>query len=132
VTLEEIREELAFFDPGVIRLNPPADLRAIDRAQLELRVRFPPSLLAVLAVSNGGFIVGEPVLGVPPIQSALDMVHATRQARVHWGPIFWPDGWVEIGSDGCGNQYVLLLDREGLGCESPVVCHARREVALSG
>lgn len=101
MTLEEIREELAFFEPGVIRLNPPAGARAVARAQLELGVRLSPSLLVVLSVHNGGFIVRE-------------------QARAHWGPVSWSDGWIEIGSDGCGNQYVLLLDRQGVGGESPV------------
>lgn len=120
MTLEEVREELAFFEPGVVRLNPPAGANAIALAQTEMGVRFSPSLLVVLSVFNGGFIVSEPVLGVPPIQSALDMVHATRQARAYLGPVCWSDGWVEIGSDGCGNQYVLLLDRQGVGCEFPV------------
>ncbi len=120
MTLEEVKEELSFFDPDVVRLNPPAGMRAIARAQTEMGVRFPPSLLAALLVFNGGFIVSEPVLGVPPIQSALDMVQATRQARAHWGPDCWLEGWVEIGSDGCGNQYVLLLDRQGARGDSPV------------
>lgn len=120
MTLAVIREELAFFMPGVVRLNEPADERAIAQAEAELGVRFPPSLIEVLRAFNGGCVVNEPILGVPPIQSALDLVFATRQARTHWGPIGWQAGFVEVGSDGCGNPYVLLLDRVDRAGESPV------------
>jgi hypothetical protein len=120
VTLEDIYRELEFFVPDVVRLNEPADDRAIARAESELGVRFPPSLRRVLRAFNGGFVVNEPVLGVPPVQSALDLVFATRQARTHWGPIGWQAGFVEVGSDGCGNPYVLLLDRRDEAGESPV------------
>lgn len=120
MTLQEIWDELAFFDPGVVRLNPPAAARTIAAAETELGVAFSPALRVFLSAANGGFIVNEPVLGVPPVQSALDLVFATRQARTHWGPIGWAEGFVEIGSDGCGNPYVVLLDRQDAGGESPV------------
>jgi cell wall assembly regulator SMI1 len=120
VTLDGIRKELAFFKPGVVRLNEPADAHEVGKAEAELGARFSPSLRTALAAFNGGYIVNEPVLGVPPVQSALDLVFATRQARVHWGPLGWKPEYVEVGSDGCGNPYVLLLERVGPGGESPV------------
>jgi hypothetical protein len=120
VTLEEIHRELAFFQPGVVRLNPPADERDIAKAEAELDVVLAPSMRAALRAFNGGFIVNEPLLGVPPIQSALDAVFATRQARTHWGAIGWADALIEIGSDGCGNPYVLLLDRDDRSGDAPV------------
>ncbi|MDR7544486.1 MAG: SMI1/KNR4 family protein [Armatimonadota bacterium] len=120
MTLHDIRRELAYFAPGVVRLNEPAIPHQVARTQTELGVRFPPSMLQVLAAFNGGFIVHEPVLGVPPIQTALNLLYSTRQARALWGALGWKDAYVEVGSDGCGNPYVLLLDRrDGLG-ESPV------------
>ncbi|MDR7417744.1 MAG: SMI1/KNR4 family protein [Armatimonadota bacterium] len=120
MTLDSIRRELAFFKPGVVRLNEPADDHEVAKAEAELGVRFSPSLRAALAAFNGGYVANEPVLGVPPIQSALDLVFATRQARVHWGPMGWKPGFVEVGSDGCGNPYVLLLERTDSTGESPV------------
>jgi cell wall assembly regulator SMI1 len=120
VTLEHIRKELAFFKPGVVRLNEPADDHAVAKAEAELGVRFAPSLRDVLAVFNGGYVVNEPIHGVPPVQTALDLVFATRQARVHWGPMGWRPEFVEVGSDGCGNPYVLLLDRTDQAGDSPV------------
>jgi hypothetical protein len=109
-----------FFQPGVVRLNEPASERDLVQAEVELDLRLSPSLRAVLSAFNGGFIVNEPVLGVPPVQSALDLVHVTRQARSHWGPTGWQAGFVEIGSDGCGNPYVLLLDRQDAEGDSPI------------
>jgi cell wall assembly regulator SMI1 len=120
VTLDGIRNELRFFRAGVVRLNEPADDREVAKAEAELAVRFPPSFRTALAAFNGGYVVHEPVLGVPPIQSALDLVFATRQARTHWGPMGWRSEFVEIGSDGCGNSYALLLDRTDAAGESPV------------
>ncbi len=120
MTLNEIDNELGFFSAGVVRRNGPASERDIAQGEAELAVRFAPSLRIVLGAFNGGVIVNEPVLGVPPVQSALDLVFATRQARTHWGAIGWKPEFVEIGSDGCGNPYVLLLDRTDSGGDSPV------------
>jgi cell wall assembly regulator SMI1 len=120
VTLDDVRRELTFFAAGVVRLNEPADDRELAKAQAELSVIFSPSLRRSLAAFNGGYIVNEPVLGVPPIQSALDLVFATRQARTHWEPMGWKPEFVEVGSDGCGNTYALLLDRADAAGESPV------------
>lgn len=120
MTLDAIFEELAFFQPGVVRLNPPAEERDIAKAEAELGVTFAPSMRAALRVFNGGFIVNEPLMGVPPIQSALDAVFATRQARTHWGAIGWSEALVEVASDGCGNPYVLLLDRRDGAGDAPV------------
>jgi cell wall assembly regulator SMI1 len=120
VTLEEIHGELAFFRPGVVRLNPPAEERDIAKAEAELDVVLAPSMRVALRAFNGGFVVNEPLLGVPPIQSALDAVFATRQARTHWGALGWSHAFVEIGGDGCGNPYVLLLDRQDQGGDAPV------------
>ncbi|MDR7486625.1 MAG: SMI1/KNR4 family protein [Armatimonadota bacterium] len=120
MTLDDIHRELAFFRPGVVRLNPPASPGVIARAEAELGVRFSPSMRAVLEDFNGGYVVNEPILGVPPVQSALDLLFATRQARAHWGPMGWKQEFVEIGSDGCGNPYVLLMDRADPDGEAPV------------
>lgn len=120
MTPADIRAELTFFAGDVIRLNAPAAPHAIDLAETELSVRLSPSARAALTAFNGGFVVNEPILGVPPIQSALDIVFATRQARTHWGGLGWAPEFVEIGSDGCGNPYVLLLDRTDASGESPV------------
>jgi hypothetical protein len=111
---------VAFFTRGVVRLNDPAGEEEIARAEAELDVRLSPALRATLLAFNGGFIVNEPLLGVPPIQSALDLVFATRQARTHWGPMGWKSEFIEVGSDGCGNPYVLLLDHTDPSGESPV------------
>lgn len=120
MTLDEISKELAYFAWTVVRLNAPAEERDIVRAESELDVRFSRSFRAALAVFNGGLVIHEPLLGVPPVQSQLDLVFATRQARTHWGPIGWSSSYVEVGNDGCGNPYVLLLDRVGTSGESPV------------
>lgn len=120
MTLDDIYKELAFFSPGVVRLNSPAHERDIVQAELELDLRFSPGLRTVLGSFNGGFIVNEPVLGVPPVQSALDTVFATRQARTHWGAIGWMSPLLDVGSDGCGNPYALLLDRTDGDGDSPV------------
>jgi len=119
VTIDSIWAELGFFAPGVVRLNPPAEEHDLTMVQAELGVTFPPSLRNILLTFNGGFIVNEPVLGIPPVQSALDLVFATRQARAYWGPLGWLAAFVEVGSDGAGNPFVLLLDRAE-GDESPV------------
>jgi cell wall assembly regulator SMI1 len=118
--IDDLRRELAFFHDGVIRLNPPASARDLDAAEHELDVRLSPSMRAVLAAFNGGLIVSEPVMGVPPIQSALDLVFATRQARSYWGPLGWSPAYVEVGNDGAGSPFVLLLDRTDPSGESPV------------
>jgi hypothetical protein len=120
VNPEDIQRELAFFAPGVVRLNEPADPPEMAKAEAELGLTFSPSLRSWLAACNGGYLVNEPLLGVPPIQTALDLVFATRQARVHWGPMGWKHEFVEVGSDGCGNSYVLLLDRTDSSGESPL------------
>lgn len=120
MTIDDISKELAFFATGVVRLNPPAAERDVTLAECELDVKFPPSLRLVLDTFNGGFVVNEPVLGIPPVQSALDLVFATRQARTYWGPIGWSPSYVEVGNDGAGNPYVLLLDRRDGRGGSPV------------
>jgi len=120
VTIDDIRAELAFFSGDVVRLNPPAAAADVDRAEVELGVRLPPSMRAALRAFNGAFVVGEPVLGVPPVQPSLDLVSATRQARTHWDPTGWKAEYLDVGSDGCGNPYVLLLDRAGRAGEAPV------------
>ncbi len=120
MTIDDIRSALEYFAPGVVRLNPPAAERDLALAESELGVTFSPSSRLVLSTFNGGFIVTEPVLGVPPVQSALDLVFATRQARTYWGPIGWMPTYAEVGGDGAGNPYVLLLDRTDANGESPV------------
>jgi len=64
--------------------------------------------------------VNEPLLGVPPVATALDLVRETRQARTYWGPLGWAREFVEVGADGVGNPFVLLLDRRDERDESPV------------
>ncbi len=120
MVIDDLRRELGFFDPGVIRLNPPAPERDLAKAENELGVRFSPSVRVVLGEFNGGFIVSEPVMGVPPVQSALDLVFATRQARSYWGPLGWTPAFLEVGNDGVGNPFVLLLDRIDSAGDSPV------------
>lgn len=120
MTLDDVRRELAFFLPGVVRLNEPADKHEVAKAEAELGVRFPPSMRTALAAFNGGYIVHEMVMGVPPVQTALDTVFATRQARAHWSAMGWKAEFIDVGNDGCGNPYVLLLDRIGEAGESPV------------
>jgi hypothetical protein len=120
VTLEDLLQELRYFSPEVVRLNPPAAASSIEQAQTELGLVFPPSLRTVLGAFNGAFVVNEPILGVPPIQPALDLVWATRQARTHWAASSWKPEFVEVGSDGCGNPYALLLDRIDEHGDSPV------------
>ncbi len=120
MTLDDISKDLDFFTAGVARLNPPAAAGDVTLAEFELNVRFPPAMRLVLAAFNGGFVVHEPVLGVPPVQSGLDLVFATRQARTYWGPIGWAPSYVEVGNDGAGNPYALLLDRRDRGGEAPV------------
>jgi hypothetical protein len=118
--LDDLQRELGYFHPGVIRLNPPAADRDLTKAENELGVTFSRSMRIALAAFNGGMMVGEPVMGVPPIQSALDLVFATRQARAYWGPLGWTDAFVEVGNDGAGSPFVLLLDRADQAGESPV------------
>ncbi|MBI3997695.1 MAG: SMI1/KNR4 family protein [Armatimonadetes bacterium] len=120
MTIDDLWAELGYFAPGVARLNPPAAERDLALAESELGITFTRSLRTVLATFNGGFMVSEPVLGVPPVQSALDMVFATRQARTYWGALGWLPSFVEVGNDGAGNPYVLLLDRTDPHGESPV------------
>lgn len=120
MTIEDISRELGFFAAGVVRLNPPAAGRDVTLAEFELDVRFSPSMRDTLSAFDGGFVVNEPVFGVPPIPSGLDLVLATRQARTYWGPIGWLPSYVEVGNDGAGNPYVLLLDRRDSRGESPV------------
>ncbi|MGQ0548423.1 MAG: SMI1/KNR4 family protein [Armatimonadota bacterium] len=120
MTIDDIWKEMDFFAAGVVRLNAPAAGRDITLAEFELDVRFPPAMRLVLDAFDGGFVVNEPVLGVPPVPSGLDLVVATRQARTYWGPIGWLPSYVEVGNDGAGNPYVLLLDRRDSRGESPV------------
>ncbi len=120
MVIDDLQRELGFFEPGVIRLNPPASERDLAKAENELGVRLPPLARTALSTFNGGFIVSEPVMGVPPVQSALDLVFATRQARSYWGPLGWMPAYVEVGNDGVGNPFVLLLDRTDPSAESPV------------
>jgi hypothetical protein len=120
VTISDIRRELSFFSADVVRLNAAAAPGSVELAETELGLALPASMRSVLAEFNGAFVVNEPILGVPPIQPALDLVSSTRQARTHWGAGGWAQEFVEVGNDGCGNPYVLLLDRQGDGGEAPV------------
>jgi hypothetical protein len=120
MTLEEIKQELSYFAPGVCKLNPGAMPNQLIRAERLLAVVFPPAFRLVLSEFNGGFIVGEPLLGVPPVATALDLVRETRQARTYWGALGWAPHHVEVGADGVGNPFVLLLDRRDERDESPV------------
>jgi hypothetical protein len=120
MTVADLQRELSFFAPDVVRLNSAAPPSSVGGAETELGLAFPGSLRTVLGAFNGAFVVNEPVLGVPPIQPALDLVFATRQARTHWAASGWKPEFVEVGSDGCGNPYVLLLDRAGDDGEPPV------------
>lgn len=120
MTPDEIIREMAYFSPGVVRLNEGAAEQHISRAETVLGVRFSASFRRSLAAFNGGHLVNEPLLGVPPIHSALDLVKVTVQGRAYWGPMGWSNRFVEVGTDGCGSPYALLLDRHDERGESPV------------
>jgi len=120
MTLEDIRQALGYFAPGVCKLNPGAKPNQITRAETLLDVVFPSTFRQILGAFNGGVVVHEPLLGVPPVATALDLVRETRQARTYWGALGWSREFVEVGSDGAGNPFVLLLDRRDERDESPV------------
>ncbi len=120
MTLEQIKQELGYFAPGVCKLNPGAMPNQIARAETLLGLVFPQTFCEILSEFNGGTFVNEPLLGVPPVATALDLVRETRQARTYWGPLGWAREFVEVGADGVGNPFVLLLDRRDERDESPV------------
>ncbi|MBI3975298.1 MAG: SMI1/KNR4 family protein [Armatimonadetes bacterium] len=120
MTPEEIKQELGYFAPGVLRLNPGALPLHITRAEKSLGLTFPASFRQVLGVFNGGFLLGEQLLGVPPVATALDLVRETHQAHAYWGQLGWSKHFVGVGADGVGNPFVLLLDRRDERDESPV------------
>lgn len=120
MTLDEIKQELTYFASGVVKLNPGALPHQIANAEAQLGVALSPSFRQALGVLNGGHLINEPLLGVPPISSALDLVRETRQARTYWGPIGWAQAFIEIATDGVGNPFALLLDRIDERAESPV------------
>ncbi len=120
MTLESIKQELRYFAPGVVKLNPGATALQLSKAETQLGVAFPPTLRQVLSGFNGGHLLTEQLLGVPPVASALDLVRETRQARTYWGNLGWAKTYVEVGADGVGNPFVMLLDRRDEGDESPV------------
>lgn len=120
MTVERVRQALEYFEPGVVRLNPPVGPREVTRAEVVLGVSFPPAFRRALSEFNGGYVVDRPVFGIPPVHSALDLVRGTRQARHLWGALGWSEAYAQVGSDGCGNLFVLLLDRQDEHGESPV------------
>src|SRR4030066_85757 len=133
MTLEQIKQELGYFAPGGCKLNPGAMPNQIGRAgrppgrhpnqppraETLLGLVFPQTFCEILSEFNGGTFVNEPLLGVPPVATALDLVRETRQARTYSGPPGWAREFVEGGADGVGNPFVLLLDRRDERDESP-------------
>src|SRR3972149_2955211 len=100
MTLEQIKQELGYFAPGVCKLNPGAMPNQIARAETLLGLGFPQPFGEVLSEFKGGTFVNEPLLGVPPVATALDLVRETRQARTYWGPL----GWAREGGGGGGGR----------------------------
>src|SRR3989304_4948711 len=102
MTLEQIKQELGDFAPGVCKLNPGAMPNQIARAEALLGLVFPQTFCGILSEFNGGTFVNEPLLGVPPVATALDLVRETRQARTDWGALGWARGLVDGGADAGG------------------------------
>lgn len=132
MNLQRITDELAFFAPGVLRVNPPADAKQVASAEGQLGVTFPPSFRLILAQFNGGHLLTEPLLGVPPIRTSLDLVRATWEARAHWGGNGWSHDYVQVGDDTSGNIFVMLLDRLDDRDEAPVAVFDTATMRLGG
>src|SRR3989304_9463440 len=111
MTLEQIKQELGYFAPGVCKPNPGAMPNEIPRAEALLGLVFPQTFCGILSEFNGGTFVNEPLLGVPPVATALDLVRETRQARTDWGALGGAPEVVEVGADGVGTPLVLLPGR---------------------
>jgi len=120
MTLGILEQELGYFAPGVLKLNAGALPHQITRAEKSLGLIFPSSFRQGLGSFNGGFLVGEQLLGVPPVATALDLVRESRQAYAYWGSLGWSRQYVSVGADGVGNPFALLLDRRDERDESPV------------
>lgn len=120
MTPGKIEQELGYFAPGVLKLNAGALPQQVVRAEKALGLTFPLSFHKMLCLFNGGFLMGEQLLGVPPVGTALDLVRETRQAYAYWGSLGWSKQYVSIGADGVGNPFVLLTDRRDQQDESPV------------
>jgi hypothetical protein len=96
----------------------PVERRFIVETEKKLRVRFPPDYVKKMMKENGGEVQTPPDAWVLyPIfdtsdkrrlkRTCNDVVRETQSA-LEW--IGFPDDAVAIGSNGCGDQLVLLRD----------------------
>src|SRR3989304_563396 len=71
MTLEQIKQELGYFAPGVCKLNPGVMPNQIARAETLLGLVFPHTFCEILSEFNGGTFEREPLPGVPPVALAV-------------------------------------------------------------
>lgn len=100
-----------------IRMNPPASEAQIRSCQARIGLQFSPSFREFLLLSNGGSAGGAPIYGVPPLPREFDLV-ADRESALR----FWPAyrNWVPLATDGCGNDFVLVVDAGKSDGEIPI------------
>lgn len=94
----------------------PVDIKFVNEAERKLGVRFPPWYVNRMIASNGGELATPPdAWQLYPIfdtsnkkrlkRTCNDVVRETESARTWTG---FPSNAVAIGSNGCGDQLVLI------------------------
>jgi hypothetical protein len=106
MTLQEEVFQLATLAPGPPNEPLPA---GISHAEIDLFTErtglpIPPELRAWLLFTNGPCIGPGGIYGIRPKRNHLDI-----EGHYEYLPEFKENRWIPIGSDGCGDYYVIAL-----------------------
>jgi len=109
VTIQEEVLQLAARVPSPPgeQLPPGQTDREFDQFTLRTGLPVPPELRDWLRFTNGPCIGPGGVFGIRPPRIGGDM-----EAVFEFLPEFKVNRWLPLGTDGCGNYYVLALDSE--------------------
>ncbi len=113
----DLQDVLSYFDAGAVRTRPGASEEWIRAAETRLGVRFPPSMLAILAETNGLITPDDIGFEHVPAPDAEDgLIAETNHAR----SALRFEAVLGIATDGSGNFYVLLTEEVDERGECPV------------
>ena len=102
---KHIARALLFTPDPRLTLQVAASLLTIERVETTASVTFSGEYTDFLLQTNGVWVGGDALLGVPPVEAALDGLQTRELFLQDWPP---GAGWWPVASDGLGNYYVLM------------------------
>lgn len=129
-----LEKHLGYFSKRILKLYQPAPEDAISNAETQLNCALSPQYKDFLRIYNGGRIIevhinGVQLLGLERIPREMSI---TDRNIILWSREWWPNSWLELGTDGFGNYYVADLSSKYASEEFPILFVDHEEVGRKG